>query len=92
VTTDPLQRLLSRTSEATAARPETDPVIDVRVNLATGEESYDLAQVERALQHEKPERVTVLYILSYPGDEQADPPPVHDYAAAARDTKSRLDL
>jgi hypothetical protein len=59
------------------------------VDLATGEESYDRAQVERALQHENPERVTVTYILSFPGDEQ--PAPAHDYAAAARDTKSKLD-
>jgi hypothetical protein len=90
MTPNPLQRLLSRTSEAAAARPETDPVIDVRVNLATGEESYDRARVERALQHEKPERVTVTYILSYPGDE-APQQPAHDYAAAVRDTKSKLD-
>jgi hypothetical protein len=87
--TDPLRLLLARTSEATATRPGEDPVIDVRVDLSTGTETYDHAQVERALQHEKPERVTVLYILSFPGD---DVRPEHDPVAAARDTKSRLDV
>jgi hypothetical protein len=88
VSADLLRQLLDRTSLATAARPGEDPIIDVRVDLSTGAETYDRAQVERALLHEKPERVTVLYILSFPGDEVR---PVHDPVAQARETKSRID-